>query len=59
VNPRFSAEVRTTGEHGWCASITLGDKPFREASEVAITRFSTGAAFTFTDRGIPLPLTVV
>ncbi|MGY2029334.1 hypothetical protein [Nocardia gipuzkoensis] len=59
VNPRFSAEVRTAGEHGWCAGITLGDKPFREAPEVAITRFSTGAAFTFTDRGIPLPLTVV
>ncbi|WP_159930268.1 MULTISPECIES: hypothetical protein [Nocardia] len=59
VNPRFSAEVVAAGEHGWSAAVTLGEKPIREATEVAITRFSTGAAFTFTDRGIPLPLTVV
>ncbi|MGW4093586.1 hypothetical protein [Nocardia sp. NPDC004750] len=59
VNPRFSAEVVAAGEEGWHAAITLGDTPFREATEVALTRFSTGAAFTFTDRGIPLPLTVV
>ncbi|WP_063023623.1 hypothetical protein [Nocardia niwae] len=59
VNPRFSAEVVAAGQDGWCAAVTLGDKPFREATEVALTRFSTGAAFTFTDRGIPLPLTVV
>lgn len=59
VNPRFSAEVAAAGEDGWRAAVTLGDTPFREATEVALTRFSTGAAFTFTDRGIPLPLTVV
>ncbi|MGV9542996.1 hypothetical protein ACWDSF_16915 [Nocardia beijingensis] len=59
VNPRFSAEVVAAGEGGWRAAVTLGDTPFREATEVALTRFSTGAAFTFTDRGIPLPLTVV
>ncbi|WP_040866682.1 hypothetical protein [Nocardia exalbida] len=59
VNPRFSAEVVAVGADGWRAAVTLGDKAFREATEVALTRFSTGAAFTFTDRGIPLPLTVV
>ncbi|MGW4330135.1 hypothetical protein ACWEKR_30125 [Nocardia sp. NPDC004573] len=59
VNPRFSAEVVAAGTQGWRAVVTLGDEPFREATEVALTRFSTGAAFTFTDRGIPLPLTVV
>jgi hypothetical protein len=59
VNPRFSAEVVGVGADGWRAAVTLGDKAFREATEVALTRFSTGAAFTFTDRGIPLPLTVV
>ncbi|BDU01146.1 hypothetical protein IFM12276_41740 [Nocardia sputorum] len=59
VNPRFCAEVVAAGEWGWRAAVTLGDKSFREATEVALTRFSTGAAFTFTDRGIPLPLTVV
>ncbi|WP_454197611.1 hypothetical protein [Nocardia sp. Marseille-Q1738] len=59
VNPRFRAEVVAVTDQGWSAEIALGDRPFREATEVALTRFSTGAAFTFTDRGIPLPLTVV
>ncbi|MEV0079919.1 hypothetical protein AB0H58_26215 [Nocardia neocaledoniensis] len=59
VNPRFAARVGTVDEHGWTAEIELADQPFREASEVAVTRFSTGASFVFADRGIPLPLTVV
>lgn len=48
--PRFCARVAATDEHSWSADIVLGDRPFREAGEVALTRFSTGAAFTFTDR---------
>lgn len=59
VNPRFAARVGAIDEHGWTAEITLAEQPFREASEVAVTRFSTGASFAFTDRGKPLPLTVV
>ncbi|WP_054812881.1 hypothetical protein [Nocardia arizonensis] len=59
VNPRFVPMVRTRDEDGYTIEITLGAEPFREASEVAITRFSTGADFVFGDRGIPLPLTVV
>ncbi|WP_330250035.1 hypothetical protein OG874_27660 [Nocardia sp. NBC_00565] len=59
VNPRFFARSATADEHGWTAEIALAAAPFKEATEVAITRISTGAAFTFTDRGIPLPLTVV
>ncbi|MFD5178008.1 hypothetical protein ACFWM1_19520 [Nocardia sp. NPDC058379] len=59
VNPRFVARVGAVDEHGWTAEIELAEQPFREASEVAVTRFSTGAGFAFADRGKPLPLTVV
>ncbi|WP_109529845.1 MULTISPECIES: hypothetical protein [Nocardia] len=59
VNPRFTPRVLSASPDGFTVEITLGDETFREASEVAITRFSTGADFAFTDRGIPLPLTVV
>ncbi|MFB7878794.1 hypothetical protein ACFC06_26425 [Nocardia sp. NPDC056064] len=59
VNPRFTTTVTESGPDGWTVTVTRADQPFREAPEVAVTRFSTGAAFTFTDRGKPLPLTVV
>lgn len=59
VDPRFVAQVIATDQHGWTVEFELAEKPFREASEVAVTRFSTGAGFAFTDRGKPLPLTVV
>ncbi|WP_081512583.1 hypothetical protein [Nocardia donostiensis] len=59
VNAHYYSRVTDTDENGWTADILRADAPFREASEVAVTRFSTGADFTFTDRGIPLPLTVI
>ncbi|WP_410876224.1 hypothetical protein [Nocardia sp. A7] len=59
VDPRFVTRLTATDQHGWTVEIDVADQPFREASEVAVTRFSTGAGFAFTDRGIPLPLTVV
>lgn len=59
VNPRFVSRVADADAQGLTVEIALAATPFREAGEVAITRFSTGAAFTFTDRGIPLPLTVL
>lgn len=59
VNPRFHATLRAADEHALVVEIALAPHPFRELSEVAITRFSTGADFTFTDRGTPLPLTVL
>ncbi|MEV6279996.1 hypothetical protein [Nocardia sp. NPDC051832] len=58
VNPCAYVRAVEADEFGWSVEIALGTAPFREATEVAITRFSKGAAFTFTDRGIPLPLTV-
>jgi len=59
VNPHFIARVAEQTESDVTFEVGMADKPFKEVSEVAITRFSTGASFAFTDRGIPLPLTVV
>ncbi|WP_067569436.1 hypothetical protein [Nocardia acidivorans] len=59
VNPRFEAGVRSATADELILEFGLAAVPFREFGEVAITRFSTGAAFTFADRGIPLPLTVL
>ncbi|MEU1981440.1 hypothetical protein [Nocardia sp. NPDC019395] len=59
VNSRFRSRVTESGPDGWTAEITAAGEPFDEAPEVAITRFSTGVDFRFTDRGIPLPLTVL
>jgi len=59
VNARFESRVVAGDTAGLTVEITQAQRPHREATEVALTRFSTGAAFTFTDRGIPLPLTVV
>ncbi|BEK84505.1 hypothetical protein [Nocardia seriolae] len=58
VNPRFYCGVRTVDDCALTIEIRRADLPFRTADEVAITRFSSGAGFAFTDRGTPLPLTV-
>ncbi|MGW0175081.1 hypothetical protein ACWDUM_14700 [Rhodococcus sp. NPDC003322] len=59
VNPRFT--VRVVGEEpsGLLVVVDTTDEPARECVEVAITKVSTGAAFVFEDRGIPLPLYVI
>lgn len=59
VNPRFAARTVDATDRALIVEIARAAAPFRESTEVALTRFSTGAAFAFTDRGIPLPLTVV
>lgn len=59
VDPHYVAEVAADTGDELVVRFRLGDTAFRESGEVAITRFSTGADFRFTDRGIPLPLTVV
>ncbi|MEU7144101.1 hypothetical protein ABZ942_31970 [Nocardia sp. NPDC046473] len=59
VNPRFAAQTVDSTDRALTIEIIRADQPSRESTEVALTRFSTGAAFAFTDRGIPLPLTVV
>lgn len=59
VNPRFAAHTVDSTDRALTIEIVRADQPFRESNEVAVTRFSTGAAFAFTARGVPLPLTVV
>ncbi|MCP2289758.1 hypothetical protein ACFYT3_26645 [Nocardia amikacinitolerans] len=59
VNPRWFATAVDGDDGALTVDFGLADEPFREAAEVVITRFSTGADFAFTDRGKPLPLTVV
>ncbi|WP_198036865.1 hypothetical protein [Nocardia sp. BMG51109] len=57
VNPHFYTRVHADGDE-LVAEIASAGEPFPEASEVAITRFSTGADFSFGERQ-SLPLTVV
>lgn len=59
VNPHFT--VRVVGEEpaGLLLAVDTTDEAAPECVEVAITKVSTGAAFVFEDRGIPLPLYVV
>ncbi|WP_069160985.1 hypothetical protein [Nocardia altamirensis] len=58
VNPRCAVCATVSGDE-LRVDLTLGDESRPESTEVALTRFSTGADFTFSDRGVPLPLTVV
>ncbi|MFD4266003.1 hypothetical protein [Rhodococcus sp. NPDC058481] len=59
VNPRFTVRVVSEEPAGLRVAVDLTDEPAPECVEVAITKVSTGAAFVFEDRGIPLPLYVV
>ena len=59
VSPRFAVRVVEETDTALTVEVVTGEPPAKEAPEVALTRFSTGADFAFTDRGIPLPLTVV
>lgn len=59
VNPAFDLHVVEDLPDSLTIEVIVGEAPSKEASEVALTRFSTGAGFAFSDRGTPLPLTVV
>lgn len=59
VNPRFTVRVLDEDPAGLLLAVDVTDEPAPECVEVAITKVSTGAAFEFEDRGIPLPLYVV
>ncbi|WP_408896886.1 hypothetical protein ACJ5H2_18400 [Nocardioides sp. R1-1] len=59
VDPHLDVEVTPlSGQEGWRASVVRRDAPAPEADEVAVTRFSTGASFTFEPRR-SLPITPV
>lgn len=59
VNPAFDLHVVEDLPDSLTIEVVVGEAPSKEASEVTLTRFSTGANFAFSDRGTPLPLTVV
>ncbi|MFL6157771.1 MAG: hypothetical protein ACJ72D_16885, partial [Marmoricola sp.] len=57
VDPYLDVEVTGTDQE-WTARVVRRDEAAAEAGEVAVTRFSTGAAFEFEHRKA-LPLIVV
>ncbi len=59
TNPHFTVRVGGEDEAGLLVVVEITDEPAPECVEVAITKVSTGAAFAFEDRGIPLPLYVI
>lgn len=56
VDPRLRGEVLGAGPEGLVIEVITDDEPAREADEVALTRFSTGADFAFAERGTPVAL---
>ncbi|MES9542896.1 MULTISPECIES: hypothetical protein [unclassified Actinomadura] len=58
VDPHLDVEVTGLGTQEWRATVVRRDQPAPEADEVAVVRFSTGAAFTFQPRR-SLPITPV
>lgn len=59
VDPRFTVRVADEDTTALRVVVDVCDEPAPECVEVAITKVSTGAAFAFEDRGIPLPLYVI
>ncbi|MFF0814184.1 hypothetical protein ACFYVR_03345 [Rhodococcus sp. NPDC003318] len=59
VDPHFTVRVLSEDPAGMLLTVDTTDQPAAECGEVAITKVSTGAAFVFEDRGIPLPLYVI
>ncbi|PTR30286.1 hypothetical protein C8K36_102134 [Rhodococcus sp. OK519] len=59
VDPYFTVRVVGDDDSGLIVEVVATDEPAPECVEVAITKVSTGAAFVFEDRGIPLPLYVI
>jgi hypothetical protein len=57
VDPRLDVEV-TGSDTDWVATLVPREDAAPEAEEVAVTRFSTGAAFAFEPRR-SLPITPV
>ncbi|MFI5044353.1 MAG: hypothetical protein ACHQDC_06140 [Acidimicrobiales bacterium] len=55
VNPSFRCDVvGGVGRDGLAVEVVMDDSPAKEAGEVALTRFSTGADFHWVDRGTPV-----
>lgn len=59
VDPRWTVDRAPSDGDVVEAVLRLGDEPAEETEEVAVTRISTGAAFTFGPERTPLPITPV
>ncbi|MGC5248125.1 hypothetical protein ACPXB3_14520 [Gordonia sp. DT219] len=57
VDPRWSVVAAEQTGEGLTVRFGLGTEAQKESGEVAIARFSSGADFTFTDRGRSIPIT--
>ncbi|MES9604042.1 MULTISPECIES: hypothetical protein [Actinomadura] len=58
VDPRLDVEAHGSGDGEWRLTVVRRDDPAPEPDEVAVVRFSTGAAFAFRPRR-SLPITPV
>ncbi|WP_024794880.1 hypothetical protein [Tomitella biformata] len=59
VDPHFSVRVEAEDDESLRVQVHTELTPHRESDDVALTRFSGGAAFDFNDRGPSLPLHVI
>ncbi len=56
LDDRFRCEPLSDDEAGLVVEVVRGAGPVPESDDVLLTRFSTGAAFAFEDRGTPVEL---
>ncbi len=56
VDPHLRAEVVEDGPEALVVEVVADDRPAPEAEEVTLTRFSTGADFSFAERATPVAL---
>ncbi len=56
VNQRFVCRVVEDCDRELVVIVRMGETERPESSDVALTRFSTGAAFEFRDRGVPVEI---
>jgi hypothetical protein len=59
VEPHWMVSATETTDDGLRVRYTVGGDAQKESGEVAIARFSSGADFSFTDRGRSIPITPV
>ncbi|NDK91383.1 hypothetical protein GYA93_17610 [Gordonia desulfuricans] len=59
VHPRWTIGAAEQTDDGLRVRFVLGHDDQKECGEVAIARFSSGADFSFTDRGRSIPITPV
>ena len=56
VDPYLTVGAANRGDDATEFVISRGEQAHKESGEVAITRFSSGSSFEFTDRGRSIPI---